>query len=892
MSVAVGVNMAIASGFPPNVTDDSFVVVRGGTATTLADGSDSVLDNDTDLEGDSLTVILTRVPRRGTLTLNSDGTFIYRHSGNRRNSDEFRYKAFDGTGFSVEARVSISIVDYGPTEPQIIGQDPVAVNEDSTLAVDIRSLNVVDPDNSFPGDFSLEVGDGENYTRVDTRITPTPDFNGQLLVPVRVYDGSSFSNQFGLVVDVVPRNDAPFVIGEPPNQEAVANVPYEILLAQYFDDVDENESFQFSAQGLPGRLTIDPVSGVLSGTPRSRDARDAAYNVTITATDSGGLTASINFQLIIYPDDRADLAVTAGIAVNPVTVGESMRWNIVVENRGPADLDSGELLARWSTSGPALSLSVPQDCTISANNTRNPSASCPLLGLVAGSNKTIAVQGVQNADGDNSLLAVTVSDDPILENNSALVGAQVVASFSEGPTQILSASGSDIASGDLNGDGHKDLVVTAEQTIIFFNSGQRTVITPGTSLGAGSGGVAVVVIDWNADSNPDIAVAGVAGLAGRIYLNDGNGSFSQTLDLKVPNAGTILAAAGGDFARDGFADLVLTGTGGSHLLRSTGQQSFSLTSLPAGPGIDVTAADINNDNFADILVVESAERSVRILRNSGDGRNFNAQGLQRGSVAGVTAADLNGSGRMDLLLAIDGADLTIPESRILYQRSDGTFPSGETIGASRLSKMLAGDVDGDSLPDIVALNDAGVHQLYKGSSGGGFVLQAEQIVSAGMSRGVMLDFNSDQSLDLIMAGRNSSTVEIHANNGIGNLGRGDRDAPVIQMNGEAVVTLAAGAAYEDPGVVATDAIDGDLTDSVVTTGSFTTSVVGSYTLNYSVSDRAGNLGAAKRTINVGINEGVGGGGGGVMSILFLMIQALTLLSLWRVRASLARSRQS
>ena len=93
--------------------------------------------------------------------------------------------------------------------------------------------------------------------------------------------------------------------------------------------------------------------------------------------------------------------------------------------------------------------------------------------------------------------------------------------------------------------------------------------------------------------------------------------------------------------------------------------------------------------------------------------------LERVSVAGATAADVSRGGRDDLLLAIDGDDLESPESRILIQRSDGSFPAGTTIGASPLSKMLSGDVDGDDLPDIVAVNEAGVHQVYRGTGGGG-----------------------------------------------------------------------------------------------------------------------------------------------------------------------------
>ena len=614
------------------------------------------------------------------------------------------------------------------------------------------------------------------------------------------------------------------------------------------------------------------------------DARENAYNVAITATDSGGLRATVNFQLVIYPDDRADLAVAAAVAVNPVTVGETAQWNIVVENLGPADVEDGELVAQWSTSGPSLSMTTPQGCTITADNSSGPTMRCSLNGLAAETSLSFDVQGTQSADGDNSLIVTTVADDPVLANNSSLVGAQVVAAFSEGPTQILGVSGAGVASGDLNGDGNPDLVVTAEETVVFLNSGNRTLDTPGISLGEDSSGVDVVMLDWNGDTSMDIAVAGVPGQAARIYLNDGDGGMSETIDLRYSDFGTISAAATADFDQNGFADLVLTGTGGSRLLRSFGQADFSRTNLPAGPGIDLSVADIDNNALPDIIVVESGDRSVSLLRNLGDGSDFGSERLQQGSVASATGADVNGDGNTDLLLAVDGDDLSVPVSRILYQQSDGSFPAGETIGASPLSKMLAGDVDGDTFVDIVALNNAGVHQLYRGSSDGQFVLSAEQIVSEGMRGGILTDFNSDNSIDLIIAGPRSSVVEIHANNGIGSLGLGDRTAPAIEVLGETTVTLAAGAVYLDPGVTAVDDIDGDLTEAVIVNGTFDTGVVGSYTLNYSVTDRAGNLAAATRVINVGIKEGVGGGGGGALSPLHLVMQILLLIAAMRARA--------
>jgi len=786
VSLLVASISALASGWPPFASNDQATVPLGGVVSVLDSGATSVLTNDFDIERDPLSAVLTKVPKHGDLTFNSDGTFEYRHDGKQGSNDDFRYRAFDGTGYSRDATVTIVIT--------------------------------------------------------------------------------------------APANTPPFVIGSPGDQEAAATKPFSLALAPYFGDTDEGDILSFSASGLPGsrNLTIDASSGVLSGTPQASDARDRPYAVTVTATDRGGLRASLGFELLITTDMRPDLAVTATLAANPVAVGETATWNIAVENQGPADLDLGELVAHWITSGPPLSLTAPPGCSVTSNDTNAPTLTCTLDGLVAYTTLSFNVRGTQSGDGDNTVIATAISDDPFPGNNAVLRGAQVVAQFGEGPTQMLSVASPAIAMADFNGDALDDLVTTAVDTVVFFNGGNRALKTPGTSLGAGSGGTALAVLDWNGDGNADIAVAGLANAAGRIYLGDGRGAFPGTIELNYKNAGTIAAAGAADFARDGYEDLVLTGATGSVLLRSNGQDGFTLSTLAAGPGLDLSIADFDNNAYADIAIVESADRAVRLLKNAGDGVTFNSSRLVRGSVAGVTATDVNGDGRADLLLAIDGADLQDPESRVLLQRSDGTFPTGTAIGASPLLKMLAGDVDGDSQVDIVALNAAGVHQVYLGKPGGSFELSAEQLVSDGMRRGVLVDFNKDQSLDLILAGNNSPVVEIHANNGIGRLGRGDRLAPVVKLNGESTLILAAGQEFVDPGATAIDDIDGDLTDTITTSGSVNTTIVGTYKISYSATDRAGNRGTVTRTIQVGVNEGTGGSGGGALGPGFVLLLALAV----------------
>ncbi len=68
----------------------------------------------------------------------------------------------------------------------------------------------------------------------------------------------------------------------------------------------------------------------------------------------------------------------------------------------------------------------------------------------------------------------------------------------------------------------------------------------------------------------------------------------------------------------------------------------------------------------------------------------------------------------------------------------------------------------------------------------------------------------------------------------------DRTAPAITLTGSDPFNVELGGTFTDPGATASDVIDGDLSASIVVTGSVNTSVSGSYVLNYNVSDAAGN----------------------------------------------------
>jgi VCBS repeat-containing protein len=107
----------------PTTNPESLSVISGNTVTTLNDGvTTSVLDNDTDPEGDAITSDLVTTTLNGILILNANGTFSYTHDGSATSTDTFYYRATDG--YVPGNTVSVTIYINNP---------PVAVTE--TIAV-------------------------------------------------------------------------------------------------------------------------------------------------------------------------------------------------------------------------------------------------------------------------------------------------------------------------------------------------------------------------------------------------------------------------------------------------------------------------------------------------------------------------------------------------------------------------------------------------------------------------------------------------------------------------------------------------------------------------------------------------------------------------------------
>lgn len=300
----------------PVANNDSIFLAQGATTTQLVGGSNSLTDNDTDLDlpNDSLMVSVVPVspPLYGSLTLNNDGTFSYTHDGAGSISDSFVYQVSDSSGTNDIATVSISIGP--PNSPPSASDGTVATLEDTAIEFGTSDFNFTDADGdslaqiqitSLQTDGSLrlsgvDVETGQvllasDLTAGHLQYTPAANVNGadHDSFRFRVHDGIEYSgDDYRMTIDVTAVNDAPVLSGLPDLSIVENTTDTTIDLDNFFSDVETPASaaqFTVLSSFTGVNVTIDAVSHVLTivGDPGFVGDGD----ITIQATDTGDGTS-------------------------------------------------------------------------------------------------------------------------------------------------------------------------------------------------------------------------------------------------------------------------------------------------------------------------------------------------------------------------------------------------------------------------------------------------------------------------------------------------------------------------------------------------------------------------------------------------------------------------
>ncbi|EPP1865301.1 tandem-95 repeat protein, partial [Vibrio parahaemolyticus] len=305
----VEVNVTPVNDAP--VAKDDIATTQEDTAVTI-----DVLPNDTDVDGDKLSIQSASVPEtQGTVEI-VDGKLVFTPAKNFHGDAEIIYTVTDGE-LTDEAKVTVTVnpVNDAPTikvdAVESITED--AVNTDTVVAtLTVRDTDTpedqltVSLENNSNGYFVL-VGNEVKLTQAGVDAVNNDELNlKDLTISASVSDGvnPTASDSDSLIVNRV--NDAPTVENAIADQELSEDFDaYTIDLNEVFKDSDS--SLEFSVSGNSNVL-VSIENGIVTISPTAD--WNGSETLTFTATDPSGesISQTVNFTVAPVADIVADTA--------------------------------------------------------------------------------------------------------------------------------------------------------------------------------------------------------------------------------------------------------------------------------------------------------------------------------------------------------------------------------------------------------------------------------------------------------------------------------------------------------------------------------------------------------------------------------------------------------
>ncbi len=321
--------------FPPLARPDSVSVAEDGTALF------NPLANDTDPEGDPLSVTLDTQPLHGTLTANPGGDWSYVADADYFGADSFTYTIRDNFGGSSTATVSISVsaVNDAPVIGTVVDSSASA---GTAVSFVLTASDIDDAPSALT--YSLVSGPAGASVAADGTFSWTASGSGAQSFTVQVRDADGAVSQATFSIAVTPAGNLAPVFDAIANQAVGEGVELSFVLGA--SDPDHASS------ALVYTLLNGPAGATVSadGTFRWVATGDAAaQEVTVRVTDPAGGFDQASFSIAVTLD-LANTAPTLGpIADQAVTSGD-----VVILTLAGADAeDAAEALSYTLISGPA-----------------------------------------------------------------------------------------------------------------------------------------------------------------------------------------------------------------------------------------------------------------------------------------------------------------------------------------------------------------------------------------------------------------------------------------------------------------------------------------------------------------------------------------------------------